>query len=83
MPWAHLDIAGVAWKGGAAKGATGRPVPMLLQFLVDEAERLAAEAPSPTVRPVRKTTAKSVKTPKSGSATTPAVRVGRGKTVAR
>ena len=27
-PWAHLDIAGVAWKSGAAKGATGRPVPM-------------------------------------------------------
>src|SRR5262249_31791463 len=27
-PWAHLDIAGTAWKGGAAKGATGRPVPM-------------------------------------------------------
>ena len=25
-PWAHLDIAGTAWKGGAAKGATGRPV---------------------------------------------------------
>jgi leucyl aminopeptidase len=33
-PWAHLDIAGTAWKGGAAKGATGRPVGLLLQFLI-------------------------------------------------
>jgi leucyl aminopeptidase len=33
-PWAHLDIAGTAWKGGAAKGATGRPVGPLLQFLI-------------------------------------------------
>jgi len=37
--WAHLDIAGVAWKSGAAKGSTGRPVPLLLQYLVDEAAR--------------------------------------------
>ena len=34
FPWAHLDIAGTAWKGGAAKGATGRPVPLLLDFLL-------------------------------------------------
>ena len=33
--WAHLDIAGVAWKGGHAKGATGRPVSLLTQFLLD------------------------------------------------
>lgn len=34
--WAHLDIAGTAWKsGGANKGATGRPVPMLMQFLLN------------------------------------------------
>jgi leucyl aminopeptidase len=33
--WAHLDIAGVAWKGGDAKGATGRPVSLLTQFLLD------------------------------------------------
>jgi leucyl aminopeptidase len=36
-PWAHLDIAGTAWKSGAAKGATGRPVPLLTQFLIDRA----------------------------------------------
>jgi len=34
-PWAHLDIAGTGWKGGgAAKGATGRPVPLLMQYLL-------------------------------------------------
>jgi leucyl aminopeptidase len=32
--WAHLDIAGTAWRSGAAKGATGRPVPLLSQFLL-------------------------------------------------
>jgi leucyl aminopeptidase len=35
--WAHLDIAGTAWRGGKDKGATGRPVPMLLQFLLARA----------------------------------------------
>ena len=33
-PWAHLDIAGTAWKSGAAKGATGRPVPLLMKYLL-------------------------------------------------
>jgi leucyl aminopeptidase len=33
--WAHIDIAGVAWKGGDEKGATGRPVSLLTQFLID------------------------------------------------
>lgn len=37
LPWAHLDIAGTAWKSGAAKGSTGRPVPLLLQYLIDQA----------------------------------------------
>lgn len=36
-PWAHLDIAGTAWKSGAAKGATGRPVPLLTEFLLQRA----------------------------------------------
>lgn len=35
--WAHLDIAGTAWKSGADKGATGRPVPLLAQFLMGRA----------------------------------------------
>ena len=38
FPWAHLDIAGTAWKSGAAKGSTGRPVGLLLQFLLAQAE---------------------------------------------
>jgi len=37
-PWAHLDIAGTAWKGGAAKGATGRPVGLLVRYLLAQAE---------------------------------------------
>jgi len=32
--WAHLDIAGTAWRSGKDKGATGRPVPLLSQFLI-------------------------------------------------
>ncbi|MDQ1363848.1 MAG: leucyl aminopeptidase [Pseudomonadota bacterium] len=34
--WAHLDIAGVAWKSGKDNGATGRPVPLLMQFILDK-----------------------------------------------
>ena len=37
FPWAHLDIAGTAWKSGAAKGATGRPVGMLLNYVLTHA----------------------------------------------
>jgi leucyl aminopeptidase len=37
--WAHLDIAGTAWKSGKEKGATGRPVPLLTQFLVNRARK--------------------------------------------
>ncbi|UOF93887.1 MAG: leucyl aminopeptidase [Bordetella sp.] len=37
--WAHLDIAGTAWTKGKNKGSTGRPVPMLLQFLLNQAEQ--------------------------------------------
>ena len=33
--WAHLDIAGTAWKSGKEKGATGRPVPLLTQYLIN------------------------------------------------
>ena len=35
--WAHLDIAGPAWESGAKKGATGRPVSLLVQYLLDNA----------------------------------------------
>ena len=32
--WAHLDIAGTAWLSGKSKGASGRPVPLLMEFLL-------------------------------------------------
>ena len=35
--WAHIDIAGTAWLGGSKKGATGRPVPLLTQYVMDQA----------------------------------------------
>ncbi|MRI34583.1 leucyl aminopeptidase [Endozoicomonas sp. OPT23] len=38
-PWAHLDIAGTAWTSGKNKGATGRPVPMLVQYLLNQLEK--------------------------------------------
>ena len=39
--WAHLDIAGTAWKSGAEKGATGRPVPLLTHYLMQRAGKLS------------------------------------------
>jgi leucyl aminopeptidase len=38
--WAHLDIAGIAHRSGAEKGATGRPVPMLTEYLLGRANAL-------------------------------------------
>jgi leucyl aminopeptidase len=57
-PWAHLDIAGTAWKSGAAKGATGRPVPLLVRYLLDEAAKppavqAVAEPAVQAARPAR------------------------------
>jgi len=40
MNWAHLDIAGTAWTSGAKKGASGRPVPMLSQLLLERSGAL-------------------------------------------
>ena len=46
-PWAHLDIAGTAWKSGSAKGATGRPVSLLVDFLLGQAGAVVSgKAPS-------------------------------------
>jgi leucyl aminopeptidase len=47
FPWAHLDIAGTAWKSGAAKGATGRPVGLLLEFLLAQAQNPAPARKTP------------------------------------
>jgi len=43
FPWAHLDIAGTAWKGGAAKGSTGRPVALLVEYLLAQAAELESQ----------------------------------------
>lgn len=37
--WAHLDIAGTAWNSNGTKGASGRPVPLLTQFLINRAQK--------------------------------------------
>ncbi len=53
-PWAHLDIAGTAWKGGTAKGATGRPVPLLLEYLLAVPAQTTVTARKAPVRSRRK-----------------------------
>lgn len=59
LRWAHLDVAGTAWKSGAAKGATGRPVGLLVEFLLQQAEiqagkQAAADMAAPAVTSRRK-----------------------------
>ena len=46
FPWAHLDIAGSAWKSGAAKGSTGRPVGLLVSYLVSRVGMAIAATPA-------------------------------------
>ena len=48
FPWAHLDIAGVAWKGGAAKGASGRPVGLLVNYLLTRSRNGDDARPAPS-----------------------------------
>jgi leucyl aminopeptidase len=36
LKWAHLDVAGTAYQGGSAKGSTGRPVPLLVDYLLNK-----------------------------------------------
>ena len=61
-PWAHLDIAGVAWNEGTLKGATGRPVPLLLQFVLNLAQTPTAFAGEPA------STAQTVQAVRAGTA---------------
>jgi leucyl aminopeptidase len=55
--WAHLDIAGSAWKSGSAKGGTGRPVPLLTQFILDQAaagkDAIAPQAAKAAAKPAK------------------------------
>jgi leucyl aminopeptidase len=55
FPWAHLDIAGTAWKSGAAKGATGRPVALLVDYLLGQASAALPAKAQPKPRPAKKT----------------------------
>ena len=50
MPWAHLDIAGTAWRSGSQKGATGRPVALLLEYLLAAQPVAAAGKRAPAKR---------------------------------
>jgi len=54
FPWAHLDIAGTAWKGGSAKGATGRPVPLLVDYLLDQVAAAVPRKAEPKARPAKR-----------------------------
>ncbi len=61
--WAHLDIAGTAWKSGSAKGATGRPVGLLVEYLLAKVGKspiapVSMPTPTPTPTPKRKATRK-------------------------
>lgn len=59
FPWAHLDIAGTAWKSGAAKGSTGRPVGLLLQYLMDqEMSDTASTSKGPIKPPLKRASPK-------------------------
>jgi leucyl aminopeptidase len=53
--WAHLDIAGTAWKSGAAKGATGRPVALLVDYLLGQAAASVPISAAPGKTPTRRT----------------------------
>jgi len=53
FPWAHLDIAGTAWKSGAAKGSTGRPVGLLLNYLLGQSWKGDVKPPARKARKAR------------------------------
>jgi leucyl aminopeptidase len=71
FPWAHLDIAGTAWKSGKAKGSTGRPVGLLVEFLLATAALPAQQLPKAATKVVTKARAKSA----ANSAPTTALKV--------
>ena len=63
-PWAHLDIAGTAWKSGAVKGSTGRPVLLLLNYLLNlekNSQLAGVSIASAAIKKIVKKPAKSVK----------------------
>lgn len=62
FPWAHLDIAGTAWKSGAAKGATGRPVALLLDYLLGQVSMTLPVQATSKAKSIKKNTPPAAKT---------------------
>lgn len=62
-PWAHLDIAGTAWKSGAVKGSTGRPVLLLLNYLLNLESNQALTAVSIDKTAIKKVVKKVLNRP--------------------
>ena len=60
-PWAHLDIAGTAWKSGAVKGSTGRPVLLLLNYLLNLESNNAVASVLPASTAIKKIVKKPTK----------------------
>lgn len=65
LQWAHLDIAGTAWKGGTNKGATGRPVALLMHYLCTLHARGAATSAVPA-KPSKARSAPTPERPRGG-----------------
>ncbi len=91
VPWAHLDIAGVAWNawhGSKTKGATGRPVGLLMHWLLTQAGAMPAAASS-AAKPTHKSEAKAAKAEKTDKAekadakAAKAKKQGKGKAAAK
>ncbi len=80
LPWAHLDIAGSAWKSGASKGSTGRPVGLLVHYLLDAARTAPGKTQPAKTQPVK--AAKPVKAEKTVKADKPAKTASRAKPAA-
>ena len=62
-PWAHLDIAGTAWKSGAVKGSTGRPVLLLLNYLLNLEQNHALVKVSIAKGAIKKVVKKTINKP--------------------
>jgi leucyl aminopeptidase len=69
IPWAHLDIAGTAWKSGAAKGGTGRPVGLLLHYLLSgvDGAQVQDKATAAKAGPAKAAGPKKSAAPKTGA----------------
>ncbi|MBC7604633.1 MAG: leucyl aminopeptidase [Ramlibacter sp.] len=67
FPWAHLDVAGTAWKSGASKGGTGRPVGLLVQYLMTQAAGVSAAKPRTASKSAAKSVSKAASKPASKS----------------